>query len=531
MSIYKKIEKTLDQLLIHKKLHENFEELGKARFVIYALVSSSLFVAIYTLSLEFSDKELPLIKSIANYFGVGLGISCIIAIRRYGSISLAVMLNLILGAVFVVVSAYFSGGLLSVDIFWLIILTMISFLFVSPMSGLFMTGAMVVLMSVFYFAAVSGFRNYWADNQESGLLYEYLNLLFLLIFAALLVYFYVSGTTRIKKELTELKEKQIQNLGDNYKYITDNVTDIIAIHLMDGATTYISPAIEKVLGFKAADLLGKEYSRIIQFSPKASQKTISCVHKNGETIYLEVDYSNVTEELEGHRVIISIARNVTDKVLEDQKIGQLREQLANDFHDEMGNKLAAITLSSNLLSLQLSDDHSAKDTLSNIEETSKSLYQNSRDFIWSIESKSDRLDEIFFYLKDFAEDLLQNLPLTFRSEAPSVNQLSPHILQMYAGRHLVLIFKEAITNAIKHSQAKSILLKLSLSAEDFTLELQDDGIGFPEDQKKGKGLDSMQKRSERIACVLSFISTNRGTTVQLTGKLPNLGGKRAEINL
>ena len=518
---FKKVEKFLDRLLIHEKLHENFEDLGKARFVVYALVFSSLFVSIYTVSLELSGKELPLIKTVANYLGVLLGIGSIIAVRKYGSIGMAVLLNLLLGAVFVIVSAYFSGGLLSVDMFWFIVLTMISFLFVGSRAGFFMTLSVIGIISAFFLAASLGFRDYWAENQASGLLYEYLNMLFLLLFAALLVYFYVSGTSRIKQELAELKEKQLQYLGDQYKYITDHATDIIAIFREDGQTNYISPAVEHTLGYAPAELKGRAYADLLQFASSDKKRTVSCLHKNGERVYLEVDYSTVREEIQGQTVIISIARNITDKVIEDQKVSLLRAQLANDFHDEMGNKLAAITLNSNLLSLQLDEHHQGKSTLATIEQTSKSLYQNSRDFIWSIDARSDRLDEIFFYLKDFAEDLFQNFPITFRAEVPAASTLSRFTLEMYTGRHLVLIFKEAITNVLKHSQASNIFLRLRLEKDSFQMEVEDDGVGYSSLSKHGKGLKSMEKRSARIGCALKVTTNHEGTKVQVQGKLPN----------
>ena len=175
------------------------------------------------------------------------------------------------------------------------------------------------------------------------------------------------------------------------------------------------------------------------------------------------------------------------------------------------------------LSMRMQDKPELRDTLNKIEETSKSLYQHSRDFIWSIDSKSDDLREIFSYLRDFGEDFFHSLPVDFLVSSKDFSEQKKVILPMYSGRHIILIFKEAITNAAKHSQCKNITLSLDVSESTFKIILLDDGNGIIEGSKKGKGLSSIQERAKNIGCTLQINSNSKGTEIVLEGKLPNSG--------
>lgn len=525
MTIKQKAENFIDKYLIHKSLHDNIEELGRARFIVLIMIFSSVFVTVYTAALEFSGKEFTLVKTICNYLGTALGIFSVLTMKYSGNIKLAVALNLLLGTAFVVVSAYYSGGIFSVDSFWFVLLAMISFMFVGKKWGLIMVLVEIGILSSFYVASKLSYRNFWLDNQNSGIEYEYLNLIFLLLFGSLLIHFFMSGTGKIKAELDALKNLQVKDIGNKYKYITDNATDIIALHNKDGVSTYISPAISSILGASPSEMLGEKYANILDLKNLSENrsKIIECTNKEGESVWLEIKYAVLDDDLSEGHAMISIARDVTSKILEDKKLESLREQIANDFHDEMGNKLAAITLNTNVLSLKLQENNDEFALLQKIEENSKSLYQNSRDFIWSIDPKSDKLDEIFFHLKDFAEDFLDLLPIKFECENPGIQTMGEIKFPMYWGRHIILIFKEGITNAVKHGKCNLITLKIELEANKIKIQLEDDGQGFNEATvKAGRGINSMKKRAMSIGCSLSIEST-KNTLVTFTGELPKAG--------
>ena len=90
---------------------------------------------------------------------------------------------------------------------------------------------------------------------------------------------------------------------------------------------------------------------------------------------------------------------------------------------------------------------------------------------------------------------------------------------VYTATQLFRIAQEAITNAFKHGQARTI--RVSLEAKEFyiMLKIADDGIGLPvtETRKEGMGLRIMRYRAGQIGASLGvYPGPNRGTVVTCT---------------
>lgn len=525
MKNLQRLDSFIDEHFISPKVHDDFQKLGRARFIWYAIFSSTFFVAVHWISIELSGSTITILKTLSNSLGVSLGIVCLVIIKLTGNTKIPIALNLILGTCFVISSSYHSGGIQSVDAYWFIVLAMTSFMFVDRKIGMAIVVINIGIYTWYYLAAKYNVRDFVADEAVTGVAYDYVNLILILLFTSVVTYTYVNGLDKIKKELDAIKNKQVKDIGNKYKYITDNATDIIALHDKDGLSTYISPAVESILGYTPKEMLKGKYAEILNFKSlfENRSKVVECQNKEGNPVWLEVTYSSLEDELKEGNAMISIARDITSKILESKKLELLREQIANDFHDEMGNKLAAITLNTNVLSLKLKENKAHNSLLQKIEENSKSLYQNSRDFIWSIDPKSDRMDEIFFHLKDFSQDFIDLLPIEFESKSPGIKALEKVKLPMYWGRHIILIFKEGITNAVKHANCSLITLKIEVSKDLVQIQLIDNGTGFDNQKvKAGRGINSMNKRAKSISCNLT-ISSEGPTKLTFIGKLPKQG--------
>jgi two-component system sensor histidine kinase DegS len=113
-----------------------------------------------------------------------------------------------------------------------------------------------------------------------------------------------------------------------------------------------------------------------------------------------------------------------------------------------------------------------------------------------------------------------NLPIHVSAEIPERISRSSEIA-------VYRVVQEALTNAVKHSQARSA--SVEIFRKDATLHciIQDDGVGFsPESvqqagKRKGLGLVAMQERLNAIGGTIQFESAPmRGTTIRLS--LPDL---------
>jgi signal transduction histidine kinase len=135
---------------------------------------------------------------------------------------------------------------------------------------------------------------------------------------------------------------------------------------------------------------------------------------------------------------------------------------------------------------------------------------------------SDNLGKVFTYVRDFGEELFENTDIEFLAEN-LIDDSDDIPLPSGWSRQIVLIFKEAMTNALKHSLASEALLKLEPIGGSFVLIFRDNGCGLSGNVKKGYGLKNMRGRAEQIGCRLTIGKTTggEGTEVCFEGKIRN----------
>nr|WP_281349589.1 sensor histidine kinase [Fulvivirga aurantia] len=221
-----------------------------------------------------------------------------------------------------------------------------------------------------------------------------------------------------------------------------------------------------------------------------------------------------------YRIKANLNKVLTIERIRAEELVKVRKRMARDFHDNMGNQLASITVFANLINMKLKDKSSEVDELlQNIEKHTKSLFNGTKDFIWSIDPESDDIEEIFTYIKDFGEELYGNVPIDFYSEVIGIQGKHTSVPSGYS-RHIVLIFKEAMTNALKHSKATEVYFGLNLKGREFVIELNDNGEGISSEKlRKGNGFKNMRSRASQINCNIQVESNPKpgGTRVTLYG--------------
>ncbi|QSE96031.1 ligand-binding sensor domain-containing protein [Fulvivirga lutea] len=215
-----------------------------------------------------------------------------------------------------------------------------------------------------------------------------------------------------------------------------------------------------------------------------------------------------------YRVRIKLNKFLTVEKIRNEEQQKVRKRMARDFHDNLGNQLASISVYVNLINLKLKSKSEEIDgLLSNIQKHTNSLFSGTKDFIWTMDPDSDELNEIYTYIKDFGEDLFEKAPMDFYASA---NGLGDAKIPLPSGwsRQLVLIFKEAMTNVLKHSGASKVELILNHYGEEFEITLQDNGSGIDEGAKKGMGMKSMKNRAKEINSSLEVESNKKGTKIR-----------------
>lgn len=207
--------------------------------------------------------------------------------------------------------------------------------------------------------------------------------------------------------------------------------------------------------------------------------------------------------------------------LREEEQNKVRQRTAEDFHDEVGNKLTRISLLADILKSK-TEDESILSLSEKIKENTNELYAGTKDIIWALNPENDNLSEMLLFLVAFGNNIVQDSNVVFNSVLQTA-EMDGVILPMGYNRNITMIFKEAINNALKHSRCTYIELRTQrINDSILEIKLSDDGIGMDAlKPRKGSGLQNMVQRASRMNGVLKISNDNQiGTQITLILNLP-----------
>lgn len=196
------------------------------------------------------------------------------------------------------------------------------------------------------------------------------------------------------------------------------------------------------------------------------------------------------------------------------EIERTRTRIATDLHDDIGTNLSKISLLSEIVRMQLADDNEERSRmLQVIGETSRESVGAMSDIVWAINPKKDSLADMTRRMRQHAEEVFLEKGVNLRFNPPADGKDIK--LPMETRRELYLIFKEAVTNAAKHSGCKNLEIDFDVRHHELFLCVNDDGKGFDVDHNgNGNGLHNLHARARRIDAKIEIESQNGiGTSV------------------
>jgi len=197
------------------------------------------------------------------------------------------------------------------------------------------------------------------------------------------------------------------------------------------------------------------------------------------------------------------------------RLQNIRNRIADDLHDDIGSTLNSISVYSEVAKQK---SPIVVQELEQIGEASRKIIDAMSDIVWTINTKNDSFEQIILRLRSLTYNLLRakGIEHTFRAD----ENLNSMKLSMEKRRNFYLIFKEALNNLVKYSNASHVSISLIQEYKFIILTISDNGIGF--DSKKthtGNGLFSMKTRAEEMQAVLKIESeVGRGTNIELKWK-------------
>ena len=217
-----------------------------------------------------------------------------------------------------------------------------------------------------------------------------------------------------------------------------------------------------------------------------------------------------------------IALDVTERKQLEQEIleisGREQRRISQDLHDGLCQQLVGIEFRNSVLVQQLAKEEEAKTEAMRIGELIRDATRQARLLAKGLSPVQLDAAGLMSALHELTSNASKLFNVSCRFECPQPVLVADNA----AATHLYRIVQEAISNAVKHGQAKFIIVSLSCSADQLTLRIWNNGAEFTAgaSAEGGLGLRIMQYRAEMIGATLKVSSAiDKGATVDCTFKI------------
>jgi len=193
-----------------------------------------------------------------------------------------------------------------------------------------------------------------------------------------------------------------------------------------------------------------------------------------------------------------------------------RNRLARELHDSVTQRLFGVALAAESAATLLERDPSkAAVELRRVSELASGAMEELRAVVFELRPGSLEAEGLATVLRKHVEVLRRVSGVQLELKTCDVPRLAPG-----PATQVLRIAQEALGNALRHSAAKRIAVKLGGDGERLFLKVSDDGCGFdpagPEVRGQRLGLTSMEERATELGGTLKVSSTlGEGTTVLL----------------
>jgi signal transduction histidine kinase/ligand-binding sensor domain-containing protein len=209
-----------------------------------------------------------------------------------------------------------------------------------------------------------------------------------------------------------------------------------------------------------------------------------------------------------------------------QAVEQERTRIAMDIHDEIGSELTRMSMLSHRVAQAFSKNDlcRAPSQVNEMEHVALKLIRALDEIVWVVSPINDTLDNLVAYISKYTAGILHKAGISCNIDLPT--ELPKHPMPGPVRHDIFLAVKEAVNNAIKHSEATQITLRTEMLTKSIRIALIDNGKGLaaPQDERFQNGLKNMQKRMELAGGRFSILKNKtEGTTVEFYYPVPKLG--------
>jgi PAS domain S-box-containing protein len=382
----------------------------------------------------------------------------------------------------------------------------------------------------------------------------------------------VQALVSISRDVTERiqAEAERKTVEDRLQLITNTIHDVIVMVDSDLTYRYVSPSVERTLGYKAEELVGQslfivlhpedmETSRSTAESVMRGESVmleVRCKHADGYYVWTEavarpimegdhfsaavVTVRDVSERRWMQRALVEQERLVTI-LQKDQELSVLKSRMMSRLSHELRTPLAIITTSADMLERYYEKMQ--------VEQRQERLHQI-RNQVSIFTAMLDDMSLVFkgisfktafaptpYNIQEVVSTTIREVKQALKAQQSVVLNLQSASPTVHSDQQVLrLVLMSLLSNALKYSPPESsVQVRIEVSESDILLTVEDQGIGIPqEDQNRifeaffrasnvdadipglGIGLSLVEEVLGSTYGVIDVVSTEgKGTTVSV----------------
>lgn len=173
-----------------------------------------------------------------------------------------------------------------------------------------------------------------------------------------------------------------------------------------------------------------------------------------------------------------------------------RTRIARDLHDDLSGTLSSISFFSEAAQRTKEDQKKSKRFMKMIDKSATEAKEKINDIIWAIDPAKDDWSVFIKKCKRFAADSFDSKEIEYQLEMDNDFNFS---VKVEIRQNMWLIFKECISNLVRHSGATKAYVKMTSKGRNVILEVKDNGKGLNKKMKfEGNGIRNIMSRVEAI---------------------------------
>ena len=337
----------------------------------------------------------------------------------------------------------------------------------------------------------------------------------------------------VQQDITERKRvegalKQAERLQ---RAILDNIPDPAWLKDAEGRFLACNKAIARFYGLPVESFLGKTFLECVPKEAARSAREDKEVMTTRRSVVIEAPLTdaqgrarwlesiksplfNERDEVVG---TVGIARDITERRQLEHQVLEIsdREQarIGQDIHDGLCQQLVSLAFDANALQRDLSAQSRSE----------ASIALRLADYLDQAITEARQVSRGLFPVRLGTEGLgAALLELANNTKARSkigcrfAGRKSVVVEPLATATHLYRIAREAVNNAVRHSQASTVCIRLRDQANQIELSVEDDGAGLSPAKRKdatGLGLHIMDYRARAVGGTLRIGSGPRGGTI------------------